>query len=66
MTDDVKPGRKPTHVLKVKERNGPAKNTIGVGWLNDDGSMSVSLHPCVVLSWHDEVLITLFPTSVKE
>ena len=37
-------GKKPTHVLKVKEREGNGKTTIGVGWLNDDGSMSISLH----------------------
>ena len=52
---------KPTHLLKVKEREGEGKTTIGVGWMRTDGSMSVSLNPCVVLSWQDNVIINLFP-----
>jgi hypothetical protein len=56
-------GKKPTHVLKVKEREGNGKTTIGVGWLNDDGSMSISLHPCVILTWKDNVMINLFPVD---
>jgi hypothetical protein len=53
--------RTPTHVLKVKERRGSAKGEVGVAWLNEDGSLHVILNPCVVLSWNDDVHITLFP-----
>ena len=56
-------GKKPTHVLKVKEREGNGKTRIGVGWLNDDGSMSISLHSCVILTWKDNVMINLFPVD---
>jgi hypothetical protein len=53
--------KKPTHLLKVKERNGEGRTTIGAGWLNPDGSMSIQLNPCVSLTSHDDVVINLFP-----
>lgn len=55
------PKKRPTHQLKVKEREGHGQTTIGVGWANKDGSISIRLSPCVVLSSRDEVFITLFP-----
>jgi hypothetical protein len=58
-----KQGRPPTHLLKVKERDGKGKTTIGVGWLNEDGSMSIALNPCVALTSHDDVMINLFPVD---
>ena len=58
--------RPPTHILKVMQREGKGKGRIGVGWLNDDGSMSLSLDPCVVLSWKDDVVINAFPVEFKE
>ncbi len=54
----------PTHLLKVKERNGKRACTIGVGWWKD-GTMSIQLNPCVVLKWTDDVLINLFPIDEK-
>jgi hypothetical protein len=56
----------PTHKLRVKEREGKGTNSIGVGWLNKDGSMRIHLNPCVVLSWTDDVHITLFPIGTKK
>lgn len=58
---DRGPGQKPTHLLKVKEREGEGKTTIGAGWMRQDGSVSIVLNPCVVLSWQDNVIIHLFP-----
>jgi hypothetical protein len=57
----------PTHVLKVKERP-PGKNTcsIGVGFLNNDGSISIMLNPCVALTSHDNVYINLFPIDERK
>jgi hypothetical protein len=52
---------KPTHLLKVKEREGEGKTTIGAGWMREDGSVSIKLSPCAVLSWQDNVIINLFP-----
>lgn len=57
---------KPTHILSVKQRKGEGRGKIGVGWLNEDGSMSVSLNPCVVLSSNDDVIITLFPVDQEQ
>ena len=56
MADDTsqkRAGRPPTHLLKVKERNGNGKSTIGVGWLNKDGSPRIrpvgSLWGCTMI-----------------
>jgi hypothetical protein len=67
MTDE-KPkwygAKDPTHVLKVKEKPpGKTVTHAGRGWLNEDGSMSIQLNPCIVLSSRDEVFITLFPVG---
>jgi len=53
--------KKPTHVLKIKVKDSPAKANVGVGWANDDGSMSISLNPGTILDWRDPVTINLFP-----
>ena len=58
--------KSPTHVLKVKQRDGKASGRVGVGWLNEDGSMTLSLDPCVVLSWKDDVMINAFPVEFRE
>lgn len=58
--------KKPTHLLKVKERDGNHKGTIGVGWLNNDGSISIALNPCTCIQWTDDVTINLFPVEFKE
>lgn len=51
----------PTHVLKVKERNGSARGEVGVAWLNKNGSLHISLNPGVTIAWNDSLHITLFP-----
>lgn len=57
-------GTHPTHDLCVAERlpDGSLgrKGKVGVGWLNADGSMSISLNPGTVLDWRDNVIINLF------
>ena len=62
----MRAGKKPTHLLKVKQRDGDGKTTVGVGWLNEDGSMSLALNPCVVLSWTDNVMINAFPVELEK
>lgn len=57
---------RPTHVLSVKEREGKGTCRVGVGWLNPDGSVSIQLNPCVVLSARDDVFISLFPVNEEE
>jgi hypothetical protein len=56
----------PTHFLKIKERPpGKAMTQAGRAWLNEDGSMSIQLNPCIVFSSHDDVFITLFPVGTE-
>lgn len=57
--------KRPTHILKVKERDGQHKCDVGVGWENEDGSISIQLNPCVALTSHDNVFITLFPYTPR-
>jgi hypothetical protein len=53
-------GRKPDFKLRIKQRDGDYSTTAGVGWENRDGSISIMLNPCVVLSHADNVFIGLF------
>lgn len=57
----VEAGRRPTHRLCVKEKNGKGTTLVGAGWEDADGHISIRLNPCVVLSFADDVIITLFP-----
>jgi hypothetical protein len=57
------PGRRPTHRLSVKSRTDRGQGVIGAGWMREDGSISISLNPCVVLSHDDDVMIFLFPND---
>lgn len=54
---------RPTHKLSVKERNGKNSTTTGVGWLEPDGTITIKLGPCVVLTPKDDVHIKLFPVD---
>lgn len=60
MSDFPKP---PTHRLRVRERNGKNRGTIGSGWMNKDGSINFHLHPCVTINWHDDVFLVLYPVG---
>jgi len=54
---------KPAYRLKILNKVTDAKcNDAGAAWLNPDGSISLKIAPCVVLSENkDEMLYTLFP-----
>lgn len=47
----------PTHILKIGATNiGDGKSAwsrVGVGWVNDDGHISLRLNAGTVLDWHD-------------
>jgi hypothetical protein len=60
MTAEKFQARKPDYVLSVKVKDTTSKRRCGAGWLNDDGSVSIQLDPCTVLSWKDNIHITLF------
>lgn len=53
---------KPTHRLKVMNKDSSRKGTAGAGWLNPDGSISITLDPCVVLKGNEaNIVIRLWP-----
>jgi len=46
---------KPTHNLCIiaKEEQKGGFQTIGIGWLNDKGAISIKLNKGVTLTWRD-------------
>jgi hypothetical protein len=60
--------QKPTHELSVKDTTSADRGKIGVGWLHDDGSMTVKLNPCVTISYDNlrGKVLTLFPIRSEE
>lgn len=56
--------RKPDFRLKALDKDTDVKGSVGAGWLNDDGSISVVLNPWVVLNANKSLVLTLFP--IKE
>ena len=59
VNNEEKKPKAPTHDLKVVLHDGTS-GTVGAGWLNEDGSISVQLNPCVVLDRRDVKHLTLF------
>jgi hypothetical protein len=55
---DTRPrsGRRPTHILLMKNRDSEDKNVNPVAslWENSDGSFTMRLALGVVLDWHDQ------------
>lgn len=53
--------RKPDYKLRLRDRDTKSTSPrSGVGWKNDDGSISLQLDIGVVIRWDDPVNITLF------
>ena len=54
-------------MLKGETRDESMRATIGAGWLNDDGSISIKLDPFVVLQGSNpDLVLRLFPREVNE
>ena len=60
MDESYKIGRIPDYDLSVLSKSNEHKGKVGVGWINQDGSISIKLNPFVVLSASQDLLITLF------
>ena len=58
--------RKPEYRLKYLNKRDSLSGTIGAGWLNEDGSITVVLNSKVVLRQDGEELLTLFPRIKDE
>lgn len=55
-------GKKPDFRLKIMDKDtGEKCNDAGVGWKNDDDSISIVIAPGVVLQRKTNLVITLFP-----
>lgn len=54
---------KPTYRLKILDKSNSNRTTIGAGWLNYDGSITIQLTPAVALDYESckDKVITLFP-----
>lgn len=59
----TKAGGKPTHRLRFLNKQTEERGTIGAGWQNADGSITIVLDPMVVVRQEAAVLLTLFPTE---
>lgn len=57
-------GQMPDWKLKVLNKTTGKYGAVGVGRNCDNGSISISLNPCVVLDASDDhIVITLFPVD---
>ncbi len=56
-------GRKPEYRLKVKHKVTNQTAEQGAGWVNEDGSITIKLDLCAVLTSDKELLVTLFPIT---
>lgn len=56
-------GRSPDYILKVKHKESEDTAKQGAGWLNEDGSITINLDLCCVLTRDKNLLITLFPND---
>lgn len=57
-------GRRPTHELRVKRRDSADQGVVGVAWQNDNGTFSIKLRPCVVISSNDDD-VTILLTKIE-
>lgn len=56
-------GRKPDYKLKVLNKKTGDRAEIGVGWQNEDGSVSVVLNICTIITRDPDEVLTLFPVN---
>lgn len=63
-------GRKPDYRLKALNKLTNNKASIGAGWKNKDGSISIDLNPFITLSSEHisvtDLVITLFPIETED
>lgn len=59
-------GKRPTHRLKILDVDRDKNGTLGAGWLNADGSISVVVDPGCRVEYNPNFVYTLFPVERKE
>ena len=58
--------RRPDHMLSVRVKGSEERGKCGVAWARDNGTFTIQLFPGTVLSWKDNLVITLFPIARLE
>lgn len=58
--------KRPDYRLSAKRKDSEYKGEVGAGWKNPDGSISIRLNACVVLSAAEGLLLTLFVNDRAE
>jgi len=62
----VSKGRKPDYKLKAFNPETKRNSTLGVGWNNENGSVSISVDEGCVLGLHRDLVYNLWPIKQKE
>jgi len=53
--------RKPEYKLKALNKKDDSHCEVGAGWLNANGSISITINPCVTLTRDANIVLMLFP-----
>ena len=54
--------KRPTFRIKILDKENNKKGTVGAGWLNEDGSITIQLEPGTNISYEESKnkVLTLF------
>ena len=55
----------PTHRMSAYHKDSKARTEVGAAWLNADGSITIILNPCVILTRDPDILLKLFPVDQR-
>lgn len=57
----MKEPRKPDYRLRIKDKETSEPMTVGAGWKNEDGSISIQVSKLIKVELSEKVFVTLFP-----
>lgn len=58
-------GRKPDYNISVLDKTSGGRGVVGAGWIQEDGSISIKINPCVLLDDDPKLVIRMFPCEEK-
>lgn len=59
-------GRKPDYYLTVYDKTTEGRTQAGAAWVQQDGSISITINPCVMLPSDRNLSIKLFPNEHQD
>lgn len=59
-------GRKPDYNLVVYDKTTEGRTQAGAAWVQQDGSISITINPCVMLPSDRNLSIKLFPNEHQD